>query len=400
VLAMLLAGGPAAQAAARHSAPQTDGHWVGTWACAPMLQADPTEQQPLSNVTLRQIVHVSLGGKTLRVRLSNEFGTRPLYITAAHLALSATGGSVVPGSDHALTFGERPAVQVPPGAILFSDPVAFVVRPMSNLTLSLYLPAQQVSGITFHEDSQQTSYIAKGNAVASTALSNAAQTTSWFFFDGVDVLSHDPGAGAIVVLGDSITDGAYATLNQNRRWTDVLARRLQAHSATAHLAVLNEGIGGNRLYNNHYGESALARFDRDVLSQSGVRYLIVLEGINDIGHLVKKPVDVIDAQQLQMALYQIAGRARTAGIRVYGGTLLPYGGAGYYSDAGEAIREAVNQWIRSSRSFDGVMDFDKLMRDPANPRQYQMQYNHGDHLHPNDAGYQRMGDAVARQLFP
>jgi len=234
---------------------------------------------------------------------------------------------------------------------------------------------------------------------ASPTLAEATKIQSWYFFDGVDVVAKAPHAGAIVAIGDSITDGAYSALNENHRWTDFLAKRLQGQKETAQVSVLNEGIGANRILSQGYGPNALSRFDRDVLSQSGVQYLILLEGINDIGHLVGRPVFTITAQQLELALAQMAGRARNTGIKVYGATITPYEGSDYYSEKGEAIREEVNQWIRTSGVFDGVIDFDATTRDPKNPKQFLPPYDHGDHLHPSDAGYQAMSDAIDLKLF-
>lgn len=374
--------------------------WVGTWATAPMTP-DADDQQAFCDVTLREIAHVSVGGNRIRVRLTNEFGVSPLTVSAAHIALSVRGSAIQPETDRALTFNGQTSVQIPAGSILLSDPVQLDVPTFSNVAVSIYLPTQYIRNGTSHIAASQTSYLAHGNGVALPNLTKAEEVKSWDFFDGVDVVTNEKNAGAIVVLGDSITDGAYSTDNENHRWPDFLARRLQEKKETANLSVLNEGIGGNRILNNGSGPDALSRFDRDVLSQSGVKYLIVLEGINDIGHLVWpwQPSASINAQQLELALAQMAGRSHMVGIKIFGATMTPFGGAGYYTEKGEQIREEVNQWIRSSGVFDGVIDFDAATRDPKNPKYFLPQYEHGDHLHPNDAGYKVMGDAVDLNFF-
>jgi lysophospholipase L1-like esterase len=253
---------------------------------------------------------------------------------------------------------------------------------------------------TFHAFADQDNYVAEGHAPSAVELPEAERISSWYFFDGVDVAA-TPESRAIVTLGDSITDGAYSTHNANRRWPDVLAARLSADPKFAHVSVLNEGIGGNRVLNEGYGPSAISRVDRDVLAQSGVRYVIVLESINDIGRLarVQVPWDAITAPQLEWGLKQIADQAHQHGLKILGATLTPYGGAGYYSDKGEQVREAVNDWIRTSGTFDGVADFDKITRDPQNPNRFNPAYDSGDHLHPSDAGYKAMGDGIDLALF-
>ncbi len=381
-----------------YAQPRKQPRWVGTWATSPMTPSID-EQRSFCDVTLREIEHVSLGGSQIRIRLTNEFGVTPLTISAAHIALSASESSIQHGTDRELTFGGRTSVQIPAGSIIFSDPVELKVPPLSNIAVSLYFPSQYIRNVTIHDEALQANYVAHGNVTASQAMPRAAEIDSWYFLDGVDVVASDKDAGAIVVLGDSMTEGAYSGLSEDHRWTDFLARRLQGYMPTANLAVLNEGIGGNRILNNGYGPDALSRFDRDVLSQSGVKYLIILEGTNDIGHLVKHPVAEITAEQLEIALAQMAGRAHSAGIIVYGATMNPFGGAGYYSEKGEEIREKVNQWIRTCGLFDGVIDFDKVMRDPKNPKQYLPEYDHGDHLHPNDSGYKAMSEAVDLNFF-
>lgn len=388
-------------AAAVLNAQQPASHWVGTWAASPMgQQVNPGQRAP-GDSTYRDVVHISEGGPAIRVQLTNEFGSQSLTIAAAHVALSAGNGAIQPGSDHALTFNGRSSVTIPAGAVVFSDPVPMRVAALADLAVSVYLPRQDVRETTCHADAQSTNFITPGNTAAAETLTAASPIYSWCFVKGVDVSEADSKAASIVAFGDSITDGALSTRDANRRWPDVLARRLQSNPKTTHLAVLNEGIGGNRLLHDKAGPNALARFDRDVLAQSGVKYLIILEGINDIGHVAKplEPGDDITAQDVIFALSQLITRAHAHGIQVIGATLTPYIGAGYASQQGEQIRQAVNHWIRTSGAFDAVIDFDKAIRDPDKPSMFLPAFNSGDHLHPNDAGYNAMGSAVDLSLF-
>jgi lysophospholipase L1-like esterase len=253
---------------------------------------------------------------------------------------------------------------------------------------------------TYHGFADQNNFMVNGDEAAAPTLSNPADVTSWYFLDGFEVTAGE-GARAIVALGDSITDGAQSTIDANRRWPDVLAARLKKERGLEQVAVLNQGIGGNRVLNEGAGPSALSRVDRDVLAQDGAKYVIVLESINDIGRFAKfsGPEDEITAQNLEFALGQIAEAAHLHGMKAYGATLTPYGGANYYSDKGEQVREAVNEWVRTSGTFDAVIDFDKVTRDPANPRQFNPAFDCGDHLHPNDAGYKAMGEGIDLKLF-
>ncbi len=358
-----------------------------------------SDERAWCDVTLREIVHVSIGGSRIRVRLTNQFGSGPLLIGEAHVALSAGRGAILPGTDRKLSFTGESAAHIPAASMVFSDPIELRVPALADIAVSLYLPCQTIEHSTFHDEAMQTSYLTSGNETSAKMLHKATELESWYFLDGVDVKESGHSTGAIVALGDSITEGAYSGTGQNHRWTDFLAKRLRRNAATAHLGVLNEGIGGNRLLNDGYGPSALARFDRDVLSQSGVRFLIVLEGTNDIGHLVKPPVAKITAYELEEALAQLAARAHAAGIKAYGTTMLPYFGADYYSEDGEEMREQVNAWTRSSGVFDGVIDFDKAIRDPFNTKRILPRYDHGDHLHLNARGYKAMSDAVDLHLF-
>ena len=377
-------------------------NWVGTWASSPVGESVNSGQPGPGNSTYRNIVHISLGGGAVRVQLTNEFGTAPLTVGAAHIAVSAGGGSIQSGSDHALTFNGRPTVEIPAGAFVISDPVTMQAAPLSDLTVSVYFPEQRISKTSCHADGQSTNYVLRGDATAAPTADNSSPITSWCFVKGIDVNTNaSDHAAAIVTFGDSITDGAVSTPNTNRRWPDVLAARLQADKRTAHLGVLNQGIGGNRVLHDGYGPSALARFDRDVIAQSGVKYLIILEGINDIGRL-KAPHeqgDNITADYLIFGLSQLVTRAHQHGIKVIGATLTPYMGAGYSSALGEQVRQAYNQWIRTSGVFDGVIDFEKITQDPAHPDMFLPDYDSGDHLHPKDAGYKAMGDSIDLSLF-
>ncbi len=387
----------AARSSRAQSAPQPQ--WVGSWATSPM-QATGVDLRLFSSVTLREIVHISAGGDEIRLRFTNEFGLDPLTVADAHVALSAGGGAIQPGSDRAVTFGGAASVNIPPGAAIFSDPVALAVAPLADLAVSFYLPPQIMRAETYHWFAGQDNYLAEGHAPAAPTLPQATTLSSWYFFDGIDVAAA-PGSRAIVAFGDSITDGMISTPNANHRWPDVLAARLSQNPNLARIGVLNEGISGNRVLNEDTGPSALSRLDRDLLAQSGVRYVIVLESINDIGHLARLqvPWDAIGAPQLEWGLKQIADRAHEHGLKIFGATLTPYEGAGYYSEAGEQVREAVNDWIRSSGVFDGIIDFDKITRDPENPTRFNPAYDSGDHLHPSDAGYKAMGESIDLTLF-
>jgi lysophospholipase L1-like esterase len=373
--------------------------WVGTWATSPM-QADGFNIRLLTGVTLREIAHVSIGGPQIRLRFTNEFGLDPLTVSDAHVALSAGSGTIKPGTDHAITFGGLTSVNIPPGAAMFSDPVPLQVAALSDVTVSFYLPAQVMRAETFHAFADQDNYVVDGDSSTAQELTQPTTISSWYFFDGIDVPA-TAGSYSIVTLGDSITDGAHSTRNANLRWPDVLAARLHDDPNLKNVGVLNEGIGGNRVLNEGAGPSALSRLDRDVLAQSGVRYVIVLESINDIGRLahVMVPWDDITAQQLERGLKQIADAAHEHGIKAIGATLTPYGGAGYSSEKGEQVRETVNDWIRTSGTFDSVVDFDKATQDPQNPTHFNPAYDSGDHLHPGDAGYKAMGNAIDLNQF-
>ena len=376
-------------------------HWVGTWATADVERPNSNGAFGGGDITLRQIVHVSLGGALVRVELSNQFGTEPLTVGAVHIALPGAKGDIALMSANALTFSGRSSVVIPPGAVAVSDPAGLALPALSDLAISIFLPAQKISHLTVHGSAYQTNYMAPGNVAGAKSLPPEGVKTaaSWFFLKAVDVKTAAAN-GAVVAFGDSITDGTASTPDTNGRWPDVLARRLQGSKATAGLGVLNVGIGGNRVLHDGTGLNALARFDTDVLGQSGVRYLIVLESINDIGHAADpvKPYDVVSAEDLIAGLTQLVERAHAHGIKVFGGTLTPYVGAKYASPAGEEMRKEVNQWIRTGKAFDGVIDFEAATRDKSTGA-FLAADDRGDHLHPNDAGLKAMGEAVDLKLF-
>jgi len=378
-------------------------HWVGTWAASPLAAKNPDARfgaPGTDGTTLREIVHISIGGPSVRVILTNEFGLDPLTIGAAQIALSSSASTITAGTSTPLTFGGAPSIIIPPGALIVSDPVTLKVAPSSNLAVSLFLPDQPVNQLTLHPFADQTNYLAPGNVVSAASLDTPTTFFTWDFLKGIDVTADDK-AASIVTFGDSITDGAHSTRDANARWPDVLAARLLADKKTANLGVLNEGIGGNRILHDTAGPSALARFDRDVLAQAGVKYLVIMESINDIGHATDpaKPYDVVTAEDLIVGLGQLATRAHTHGVKVIGATLTPFVGAKYQSPAGEEMRQAVNKWIRTTNQLDGVIDFDKVTTDPTHPGMFLPLDDSGDHLHPGDAGYKAMADSIDLKLF-
>jgi lysophospholipase L1-like esterase len=400
VLAALLLPATAAPAAA--GAP----HWVGSWESAQIL-VDPADALPaaaLDDVTLRQLVRTSIGGTRLRVRVSNAFGTAPLTVTGVDVAraIVPNASRIDPGSNRMVTFGGSPSVVVPAGADYLSDPVDMPVEPLSTLAVSMHLRALPKLQ-TGHPGSRATSYVVAGDQLAAAELANATTLDRWYFLDGIDV-DQPRGSAAIVALGDSITDGHGVDTNSNGRWTDILADRLTA--AKRGVGVLNAGIGGNRLLNDGIGPNAVARLDRDVLSRCGVRYLIILEGVNDLGVLTRDaPVSAAEhqafVQQLLTGYAEIVERARERGIKVIGATIMPYAASGYYHPGPptEADRQVVNAWIRKRGNVDAVIDFDALMRDPAHPDRLRKDDDSGDGLHPSMAGYRAMGEAIPLSLF-
>jgi lysophospholipase L1-like esterase len=391
----------------------TTEHWVGTWGAGPGGPPLPANTQTFTDQTVRLIVHTSVGGNRVRIRLSNELGSTPLRIGAAHIALRAGGADIQAGTDRPLTFSGNTSITIPPGAPVLSDPVDLNVPALSDLAISLYLPGT-VGATTIHGTASQTNYVSlPGDFTGAATLPTQRTILSWPFLTEVDVDGGQAAGGAaIVTLGDSITDGTRSTPDTNNRWPDWLARRLQTvrdpaaaaavQGINTRLGVVNRGISGNRLISNPpegslAGRNALERFDRDVLATAGVRYMTVMLGINDIGN--SPNATPIAAEELIAGYRQLIARAHVKGIAAFGATLTPFEGAGYYSPEKEVVRQAVNNWIRSSDEFDGVIDFDRVTRDPAHPTRFLPAYDSGDHLHPNDLGYQAMGNAVPLELF-
>jgi lysophospholipase L1-like esterase len=367
-------------------------HWVGTWNASPQAASHPIE---LNGQTVRQIVHVSIGGTRVRVRLSNAYGSDSLYIGAARVGLRSTGASIAAGSDRTLTFNGSESTTIPVGALAISDPVNLRLPDGADLAVSIYIPGNQPT-TTEHSLGLQTTYISpEGDFSGANLLPTATTTESFYFLTGVEVDATN--SRAIVTLGDSITDGLHSATDANQRWPNRLAARLHAQKGGSKVAVLNAGISGNRVLHDTEGTNASARLDRDVLVQSGARYLIVLEGINDIGFPGSVSADEIIAGHLQ-----IIDRAHAMGLKVYGGTLTPFKAflpGIYYTSDGEAKRQAVNHWMRTSKAYDAVIDFDKAIREPSDPATIRSAYDSGDHLHPNDAGYRAMADAIDLSLF-
>lgn len=414
-------------------------HWVGAWATA--LVVAPTQQpaaagrgqapppgpaaQPgqappgpapapppvrsFNNQTLRLVLRPTLGGERVRVVLSNQFGTAPLVVGAAHVALRAKDSAIDVGSGRAVKFSGSASTTIPAGAVSISDPVDLALPTGSDLVVDLYVPGDTqatvqrqpdgmlvASPVTMHTGANQTSYVSSsGNYAGSDAFPVATTTPSWFLLARVEVAA-PPTTGVIVAIGDSITDGTRSTPNTNNRWPDHLAARL-ARAAGPKMAVLNAGIAGNRVLLDGAGQNLVARFDRDVLSQAGVTHVVVMEGINDIGQARANPLP--SAADLIAAHRQLILRAQARGLKIFGATLTPFEGAGYWTPEGEAKRVALNEWIRTSREYDGIIDFDAATRDPKQPTKFLALYNSGDNLHPSDAGYQAMANAIDLSLF-
>jgi lysophospholipase L1-like esterase len=391
------------------------GHWIGTWAAAPQLTESTNMPPPpftqnnlvFADSTVRQSIHVTVGSKLIRLRFSNAYGGTDLPITNISVARPAGGAAGVsaiePGTSQAVTFDGRTAIDIPVGAQMVSDPLDFPVGTNTNLTVTIYLASGQASNnITSHPGSRTDTYMLAGNHVTDADLPGAASVAHWYFLSRLEGWEPD-GTAAIDVVGDSLTDGRGSTTDKDDKWTDQLFNRLQSIPGASHLTVLNQGLGGNRVLHDGLGPNVLARVDRDVLAQSGVKWLILFEGVNDIG-----TADATQAAQNQAAsdliaaYQQIITRAHAQGIRVYGATITPFGGNNPYDDPNgfrEAARQEVNAWIRTSRQFDAVLDFDRAVRDPANPRQINPAYDVGDHLHMNPAGYGAIASAVPASLF-
>lgn len=370
-------------------------HWVGTWCAAPQL-TEPANLPPapgLANRTLRQVFYVSIGGSRLRVHLSNAYGESAVALEAVHLALATSGHAIDPATDRTLTFAGLPSVTIAAGATATSDAFDFALPAQTQVALSIAFGATPAD-VTGHPGSRTTSYIAASDAVAKASLEAPATTAHWYFATGIDVVA-DPASSAIVTLGDSITDGRGSTTDGNDRWPDELSRRLRQNEPTAKIAVLNQGIGGNAVLAGGNGPTALMRFERDVLRRAGVRWVVVFQGVNDIGVAADQGV----AQQLIAAYQKLVADARSSGIRAYGVPILPFGGSSYDSADHEAVRQTVNAWIRAAGHFDAVIDLEAAVRDPDSPTRLLAAYDSGDHLHPNAAGYQAMAGSIELSLF-
>jgi lysophospholipase L1-like esterase len=387
-------------ASPHRAARAADGHWVTTWGCGPQLtEPGNLPPAPLANSTLRQFVHVTLGGSYLRVRLSNAYGTDPVALNSVHVALaagtgSAANGVINPATDKALTFHGAPSAVIPSGEVMYSDPFDYDLPTLTNLAITIYFGNISVTTINGHPGSRTTSYIQSGNAVSAASLPSAATTQHWYIITGVEVLA-GASSRALVTLGDSITDGRGSDTDGNDRWPDDLAAQLHANASTTNVAVVNMGIGGGGVFGG-LGPAGLNRFDRDVTGQSGARWVIVFIGVNDIGG---GGSNMTTATNLVTAYTQWANKAHAHNLLAYGATITPFGGNGYYSTLHEAERQFVNAWFRTNNVYDGVIDFDAIARDPSNPIDLNPAYNSGDGLHLNPAGYHAMADAVDLNLF-
>ena len=380
---------------------------VGTWTASPIAGATsatcPAGDAGIINQTVRNVVYPSISGSKARVRLSNVFGTAPLTVASTSIGIDESGAQLVPGSQRPVRFGGKQSVTIPPGAEALSDWVDFSVTQQQDLAVSVYVP--QLTGVaTFHSVANQNNFVSgTGNFTNNASGANYPTTiTCWMFVDGVDVAPASQIAGSVVAFGDSITDGNHSSTNGNDRWPNYLGRRFNDLRGRT-MSVVDEGISGNRILSDAgtAGVSALARLGRDSLNQPAARDMIVLEGINDIGQSDLGTIPLVTAADLIAGYKQIITRAHAAGLRIYGGTLTPFKGASYWSKAGERTREAVNKWILTSGAFDGVIDFATVTASPADPQVFNPAYDSGDHLHPNDAGYRAMADAIdLKMLLP
>jgi lysophospholipase L1-like esterase len=380
--------------------PRDTTQWVGTWTAAPA----PAEGAAFSNHTLRMMPRVSIGGSRLRVRISNAYGVRPLTIGAACVGLRSAGPAVVPGSNRRLTFGGDRSATIAAGALVVSDPVELAAAPLSDLAVSVYLPDDLPAsfGITGRY-ARQTNYISPpGDFAAEEVMPVGRLTDDWYFVCGVDVVAPDA-TGAVVALGDSLTDANISTHDGHHSWPSQLARRLMARPSGPPMAVMNQGLGGNRILHDIRGDSGLRRFDRDVLAQPGVTHVIIMLGTNDLRNRWRKPEEEVTAAQMIAGLKQFAVRGQAHGISVIAATLTAFENEtflpGAWNPKREAIRQEVNQWMRKTDAFDALVDFDQALRDPDHPTRMLPIYDCGDHLHPSDAGYRAMGDAIELSLF-
>jgi lysophospholipase L1-like esterase len=377
----------------------SDAHWVGIWMAAPQL-TEPRNLPPspgLAGSTLRQVVHLAAGGARARLRISNEFGDGDLRLDAVHLARSTSRDSIDATTDVALRFAGEGAVTIPPGTAVESDVFVLPAAPLDNVAISVHVVASP-PGVTGHPGSRATSYLAAGDQTRAPALTGAVPVEHWYLITRVDVMA-PTAAASVVVLGNSIADGRGSGTDRNTRWPDNLRRRLQQDARTVHVAVLNAGIGGNAVVRGGLGPPAVERFERDVLASPGVRWVIVSEGVNDIGGARGADSSAAVAENLMAAYAALIARAHRRGLQVYGATILPFGGSFYDNPDREAARQRVNAWIRAGNGFDAVIDFDAAMRDPVAPSRLRAEADGGDHLHPNEAGYRMMAAAIDLALF-
>jgi lysophospholipase L1-like esterase len=385
--------------------------WTGSWGASPLPPTPAGGPFPgtpsFENQTIRQVVRLSAGGDQIRLRLTNEYGAAPLEVGAARVALADADGAIVPGSERVVTFSGAASAVISAGAPLLSDPIDLAVENLAILSVSLYFP-DDTGACTCHSAGMQAAFVSAPGDHTSGTFEPASMTQSRAFLSGVEVRTR--AAGVVVAFGDSITDGIGSTPGANHRWPDYLAARLAARRRDGTFGVVNQGISGNRVLSDGAGESALARFDRDVLSVPGLTHVIVFEGVNDLGigfgnfggggrgGALPAGVEVSEAS-LIAGYRQLIARAHAKGVKIYGATIAPYEGASYFAAAGESVRQAVNAWMRSSGEFDGVIDFDAVLRDPAKPSQIADGLHAGDHLHGNDAGYEAMADSIDLRLL-
>lgn len=373
--------------------------WVGTWSTAPQL-VEPHNLPPkpgLSNNTLRQVVCVSIGGDTLRLKFSNEFSSGPVTLKAVQIAVSTGGGIIDANTIKELKFNKISTVTMQPGVAITSDPIAFALRPRMQLAITIYF-GQTSPDVTGHPGSRTTSYLLAGNQITLVDFKGAVKTDHWYIINGIDVKAPSS-AAAIAILGNSITDGRGSGTNLQNRWPDILAQRLLNNPTTQQVGVLNLGIGGNCVLRECLGPAAIERLERDVLGQFGVRWLIVFEGVNDIGQTPDEPAAMQVAQDLIQAFGKMIDDAHAAGLLVYGATITPIGKSFYYTDFREKARAMVNEWIRASGRFDAVIDLDQAMRNPAEPSTIRDGLHDGDYLHPSQTGHKILGESVDLKLF-
>ena len=385
---------------------QQPARWLATWAPSPFAAPPKPPPDSVDRVptyvdrTLRQIMRTTLGGNRLRIRFTNEYGEQPLVIGAAHVAIRDTGAAIRAGTDKAITFYGRTSVTLRRGAVVVSDPIDMLVPSLTDIAISIWVK-DTIRATTRHAQGLQTNYVSSaGDFTAATSMHADTTIRQWLWLAGVDVVNASA-TGVIVAIGNSITDGAGSSVDSNSRWPDVLARRLLASKEPAK-AVVNAGIGGNGVLSPITGPSALARFDRDVLMQPGVTHVILLEGINDLGRGAASPDprDNVSAEDIIFGYQQLIGRAHERGLVIFGATLTPMANMTRpVTAAVDAKRRAVNEWIRTSGAFDGVIDFEAATRDPSQPDRFLPAYDSGDHLHPSDAGYKAMGEYIDLTLF-